>query len=198
MNELNKLEDSKSEDVVAKQELRNNINFCDSLLNKDENIIEELRYLIAKRGKSKEDNSIVSVRDRTCQKFVNSISVCLFPDILDWITKNPYEVGKFISNQIKGERYNTEGGSREGNYIVIYDDSHINRLIRSDELQTFLVDSAYVLTSSRVENNELYKIIWHLISTREDIDVNKAEEWINYFSKPSMETTKEIMRGLIT
>jgi hypothetical protein len=190
---LSKLEKTKSKDIYQMSELRRNILFCDNLLSKEENLMKEFQNRIVGRGKQKTDNSMVEIRDITYTRFRNELSFRLFPKILDWIQKNPYDLGVYLSSKIEGEFYHTEGGSRENLHIIVHDDSSNNTLFYSEDFESLFVEAV----TSILHTNETRELIYHLLTDRNDIDQTMIKMWISYFSTPNLSITKQVMKGLI-
>ena len=192
-NELDKLLKKDDPDPYDVQMVRGYINFCTRLINKEDETIKNLKKTLVKQGKKKGDNQVDQIRDITYYKFINSISMALFPNIHEWIELSFYELGRYIGIKAKGY-YHTEGGSRDNLCIVIHDDYNYNKLIYSKKLMTFIKEAVeeYMFETP-------YKdIIFALLTNKSALDQEKVKSILEYMTSPTLNSTKDIMRGIVS
>ena len=111
----------------------------------------------------------------------------------EWIEMSLYELGRSIGKKSR-PFYHLEGASREMLYIVVTTDSNGDKPIYAKQLMALLQEAVSLyLGDDTVEN-----IIRELILENVSIDVERAEKLLNYFKEPSIEDTREVMKGMIS
>ena len=192
-NELEKLLGKDDPDPYELQLAREYVNFCTRLINKEDETIKHLKKSLVKQGKKKGDTHIDNINDITYYKFINSISLALFPIIHEWIELSFYDLGRYIGSNSK-DYYRTEGGSRDNLCIVIHDDSNYHKLIYSKKLMTFIKEAIeeYMLELP-------YKdIIFTLLTNKSSLNQENVRRMLDYISSPTLNITKDIMRGIVS
>ena len=172
--------------------LRDCIKFCNSICSKDDKSMFELGELLIKKGRAYSDTNIDFIQDITYIKLISSISNALFPKMTEWIEKTPYELGVYLSKYMSNY-YHTEGGSREKLFIFIKDDNDNNHMVYSEHFQPILIQSAQ---DDFTQSKSVLTLI-HLLTTKTNLNQDRVNEWIHYFSTPEESITKEIIRGII-
>jgi hypothetical protein len=187
--ELKQYQSREELDTVKIQELNDDISFCNRLINRDENLMQELGSCISKHGKNKGDTSVDRVRDMTFVRFISSLETCLLTDVSEWMTLSYYDIGKYISSNMR-DCFHTEGASRENRYIVAYRDDDVRIMVHSDKLQTFIKESVY----EKLFDNSAHSVIRNIVET---FGPESVKEKFNYLENPTLPETQEIMRGIV-
>jgi hypothetical protein len=192
-NELEKLLEKDDPDPYELQVARGYVNFCSRLINKEDDTIKHLKKTLVKSGKKKGDTQIDNIHDITYYKFVNSISLALFPNIHEWIELSFYELGRYIGSKAKGY-YHTEGGSRDNLCIVIHDDSNYHKLIYSKKLMNFIKEAVQEYMFELPYKD----IIFTLLTNKSALNQENVKRMLDYMSSPTLNITKDIMRGIVS
>jgi hypothetical protein len=179
-------------DMYQIDESRGFVNFCSELLKKKPETLKKIKRELIKQGKSKNDPEVDQVHDVTYTKFVTSIILALFPNILDWIDKSFYEIGRLLASKTK-DYYHTEGASRHKLYIVIHSDNNTNKRTESKHLISYLSEAMNCVFDSELVERSFENIL----ITHKGLNAERVQDVLNYIKNPSIEVTKEIMRGLI-
>ena len=190
--ELKKLYESDERDQYLINEAHEFVSFCTRLLRKDPNVLKEIKKQLVKQGRAKNDPQIDEIREISYNKFINSITVALFPAIYEWNEMTFFDLGRYLGKKIK-EHYHLEGASRENLYIVVHTDSNNHRQVFSDKLIEYISEAI-----ERVIDN---KTLQHLLSEailHRPINKERSQKMINYILEPTLEETKEIMRGMVS
>jgi len=109
-----------------------------------------------------------------------------------WINKSLYDLGRFLGAKINSY-YHTEGASRHKLYIVIHSDSNTNKRTDSKQLIKYLSEAINsVLDSELVE-----RLIEDILPKINGVNVERVKNVLQYIKAPTLDETKEIMRGLI-
>ena len=169
------------------------VNFCKGLLQKDPNLLKQIKRELIKQGKAKNDNDIDPICEISYNKLITSISIALFPVMDVWITKSFYELGRFLGPKIS-RHYHTEGASREMLYIVAHSDANYSHQIHSEKLMELLREALdEIIVSESVE-----KIIENLINSNTSFNTDQVKKMLSFLNTPSLEDTREIMRGIVS
>jgi hypothetical protein len=179
-------------DIYQIDESRGFVNFCSELLKKKPETLKKIKRELIKQGKSKNDSEMDQVHDVTYTKFVTSIILALFPNILEWIDKSFYEIGRLLGSKTK-DYYHTEGASRHKLYIVIHSDNNTNKRTESKQLIPYLSEAMNSVFDSELVERSFENIL----ITHKGLNAERVLEVLKYIKNPSVELTKEIMRGLI-
>jgi hypothetical protein len=190
--ELKKLCQADEQDQYLINEAQEFVSFCTSLLKKDPNILKEIKKQLVKQGRVKGDTEIDEIREVSYNKFINSITKSLFPNIFKWNEKTFFELGRFLGANIK-DYYHIEGASREELYIVIHSDGNTRKQIFSDKLMEYISDSIKRLIDNKTLEHLLSEALLHEPKNKE-----RAEKMSNYILCPTLDETKEIMRGIVS
>ena len=179
-------------DLYQIGESRGFVNFCSELLKKKPETLKKIKRELIKQGKSKNDPEVDQVHEVTYSKFVTSIVLALFPNMSEWADKSFYEIGRLLSTKTK-DYYHTEGASRHKLYIVIHSDSNTNKRTDSKQLIEYLSEAINsVLDSELVE-----RLIEDILPKINGVNVERVKNVLQYIKDPTLDETKEIMRGLI-
>jgi hypothetical protein len=190
--ELKKLCEADEQDQYLINEAQDFVSFCTSLLRKDPNILKEIKKQLVKQGRVKGDTEVDEIREVSYNKFINSITKSLFPNIFKWNEKTFFELGRFLGSNIK-DYYHIEGASREELYIVIHSDGNTRKQIFSDKLMEYITESIERL----IDNNTLQHLLTEAL-LHEPKNKERVDKMSNYILCPTLEETKEIMRGIVS
>lgn len=191
--ELKKLYDQEPKDLYRINDAQLFVSFCTRLLKKDPELLRKIKKALVDHGKKKGDTDVDKIYDITYSKFINSITISLFPNVYEWIEMSFYDLGRYIGTKIK-DIYHTEGASRELLYIVIHDDENYNKQVNSKQLITYITESV----SHYIEDELIEQLLSTLVLQNKSIDSAKAEQMLRYLKSPSIEDTTEIMRGIVS
>ena len=191
--ELNRQYQLDDPDLYLINFYKTNVDFCTRLLQKQPDLLHQFRRELIKQGKAKNDNEVDPICEVSYNKFITSISLALFPTMRNWITKSFYDLGRFLGLKIE-KHYHTEGASREMMYIVVHSDTNYSHQIYSEKLMDLLREAL----DSIIETDVMEKIIEDLIEANEKYNTDQVKKMISFLKTPSLEDTREIMRGIVS
>jgi len=174
-------------------ESRGFVNFCSELLKKKPETLKKIKRELIKQGKAKNDPEVDQVHEVTYNKFVTSIIVALFPNMLDWIDKSFYDIGRLLGTKTK-DHYHTEGASSRKLYIVIHSDSNTIKRTDSKDLMTYLSEAINFMFDSELVERSFENVL----SAPTGLNTERIKEVFKYIKEPSIDETKEIMRGIVS
>jgi hypothetical protein len=190
--ELKKLYNAEEQDLYQINESRIFVNFCTQLLHKDPDILTKIKKEIVKQGRAKGDPEQDEIREVSYNKFITSILTTLFPKILVWIEMSFFELGQYIGRNTK-DRYHLEGASREELYIVIHSDGGGHKQVFSKKLM-FYIKEAYEMA---IDDELTERMLTELLLFKA-VDAKRVETMLKYIKDPTLEETKEVMRGFVS
>lgn len=191
--ELKALYSADEQDLYQIDESRGFVNFCSELLKKKPETLKKIKRELIKQGKAKNDPEVDQVREVTYTKFFTSIVMALFPNILDWIDKSFYEIGRLLGKKTK-DYYHTEGASSRKLYIVIHSDNNTIKRTDAKELIGYLSEAI-----NSVFDSELVERSFETVLTAPEwLNTERVKEVLNYIKDPTLEATQEIMRGIVS
>jgi hypothetical protein len=190
--ELKTLCNAEDLDMYQIDESRGFVTFCSELLKKKPETLKKIKRELIKQGKSKNDAEMDQVHEVTYNKFVTSIIMALFPCIMSWCEQTFYEIGRFLGSKIK-DYYHIEGASREKLYIVIHSDNNGNKRINATKMIPFISEAF----NSVIDSELVYRIIREFILYK-SLNQEKAESIVKYIQNPTLQETKELMRGIVS
>ena len=180
-------------DLYQIDESRGFVNFCSELLKKKPETLKKIKRELIKQGKAKNDPEVDQVYEVTYTKFVTSIIMALFPNVLDWIDKSFYEIGRLLGKKTK-DYYHTEGASSRKLYIVIHSDNNANKRTNPKELIGYLSEAI-----NSVFDSELVERSFETVLTAPEwLNTERVQEVLKYIKDPTLEETQEIMRGIVS
>ena len=189
--ELKKLCEAEEQDQYLIDESRAFVTFCSQLLRKDPDILKKIKKELIKQGRSKGNCEMDEIREVTYNKFVTSIMVALFPNMSEWIELSFYEVGRMIGRKIK-DHYHTEGASREYLYIVVHSDNNYIKKIHSKTLMIYISEAISLGIESEMTKNIISDLLLNYSKSA------NIEKMLEYLQEPTLDETKEIMRGIVS
>jgi hypothetical protein len=110
-----------------------------------------------------------------------------------WVNKTFYELGRFLGPKIS-RYYHTEGASREFNYIVVHSDRNVNHQVNAEKLTSLMTEAL----DSIIVSDTIDSIIENLLTTNKGLYSDRVAKMINYLKTPTLDDTKEIMRGIVS
>ncbi len=191
-DELKKLYSSHDPDVYQIGVYKTFVKFCSDLLKKDQELINDIKRELVKQGKAKNDNEVDQICEISYSKFVTSISLALFPNVMNWIEKSFYELGRYIGERIR-DYYHIEGASREYQYIVIHSDNRSNLQVKASKLMTFIKEAIESIIDREILERILENILVHKATKPEQVQM-----MLSYLKNPTLEQTNDIMRGIVS
>ena len=191
--ELKRQYRSDDPDVYLMNVYKTFVNFCSGLLQKEPNLLRQIKRELIKQGKAKNDSEVDPICEVSYNRFITSISIALFPTMSTWINKSLYDLGRFLGPKINSY-YHTEGASREMLYIVVHSDSNHNHQIHSEKLMELLTEAL----DSIIETDVVERIIEDLVLFNKSLNNEDINHMINFLKSPSLDNTKEIMRGIVS
>jgi hypothetical protein len=160
---------------------------------KIEQLREENKYIQEDRRILTNLVSSLDLKDSTYTKFVISIVLSLFSNVLDWIDKSFYDIGRYLGTKIKGY-YHIERESRRKLYIVIHSDGKSTKRIDSKELITY-ISEAY---NSVIDSFLIEQSFEDVLNSHNNLNTKHVKEVLKYIKDPTLEETQEIMRGIVS
>jgi len=191
--ELKRQYRSDDPDIYQMNVYKTFVNFCSGLLQKDPNLLRQIKRELIKQGKAKNDSEVDPICEVSYNRFITSISIALFPTMSTWINKSLYDLGRFLGPKINSY-YHTEGASRELLYIVVHSDGNYNHQIHSEKLMELLTEAL----DSIIETDVVERIIEDLVLFNKSLNNEHINHMINFLKSPSLDDTKEIMRGIVS
>ena len=190
--ELKTLCNAEDLDMYQIDESRGFVNFCSELLKKKPETLKKIKRELIKQGKTKDDTDTDQVYQVSYSKFVTSIMLSLYPNILSWIEKSFYEIGRLIGSKIK-DYYHTEGASREKLYIVIHSDNNGNKRVDPKKLMPYVSEALRTIMHDDLTEESINNLMLGYSSNKEN-----TEAIMKYIQTPTLPETKEIMRGIVS
>ena len=190
--ELKTLCNAEDLDMYQIDESRGFVNFCSELLKKKPETLKKIKRELIKQGKTKDDTETDQVYQVSYSKFVTSIMLALYPNILSWIEKSFYEIGRLIGSKIK-DYYHTEGASREKLYIVIHSDNNGNKRVDPKKLMPYVSEALRTIMHDDLTEESINNLMLGYSSNKEN-----TEAIMKYIQTPTLPETKEIMRGIVS
>ena len=191
--ELQYIYEAEHYDQYRATEVNDIIQFCTKLINKDPESIKQLKKSLVKNGKKKGDQNVDNIYSITFHKYIDSITVALFPSVYEWIEMSFYDLGRYIGNKTR-QHYHTEGACREYLYIVVHDDSNYNDKTDAKKLMSFLVQAFQLY----IDDEVIKTLLFELLTKHKYLSQDRVLAMIKYLETPTLDGTKEIMRGIVS
>jgi hypothetical protein len=180
-------------DVYLMNTYKTFVDFCSGLLKRDSGLLQDIRRELVKQGKAKNDTEVDPIREVTYNKFITSIAVSLFPVMNVWVDKTFYELGRFLATKINNY-YHIEGASRQMHYIIVHSDSNHNHYVNAEKLTSLMTEAFETIILTDV----IEQTIENLLTTYKGVYSDRVVKMINYLKTPTLDDTKEIMRGIVS